>query len=421
VAATVHVVGAGLAGLATALTLSGAGQRVALYEASGQAGGRCRSYHDRRLDCVIDNGNHLLLSANHAALDYLREIGSRDELIGPPQAQFPFLDLAQGNAWTLRPAGGRLPWWIFRRARRVPDTKPGDYLAAWRLAWASEDATVAAQLRCAGPLWTRFWVPLTLAALNSAPEEASARLLWRVLRETFLAGEAACRPLVARRSLAATFIDPALACLESRGVTPAFGHRLRAMEIDQEQVRCLHFAARSIALDAGDRVVLALPPSGAAALLPNLDVPLASRAIVNAHYRLATAPSWPAGAGADLPMLGLLGGRAQWLFLRGAVVSLTVSAAEDMVGLPNEVLAEELWHDAGRALGHRGSTPPARIVKERQATFAQTPAEVARRPATRGPWRNMVLAGDWTDTGFPATIEGAIRSGRTAAHAVTRI
>src|SRR5665811_869793 len=110
---SVHIIGAGLAGLATAVRLVEQGARVTLYEATNQAGGRCRSYLDPVLGITIDNGNHLLLSGNKAALGYLETIGARDRLIGPSTASFPFIDLATRERWTLRANNGRLPWWIF--------------------------------------------------------------------------------------------------------------------------------------------------------------------------------------------------------------------------------------------------------------------------------------------------------------------
>ena len=114
-----HIVGAGLAGLACAVALVQQGQRVSLYDAAGQAGGRCRSLFDQSLDRPIDNGNHLLLSANQAALGFLDAIGAGDSLVGPPEAAFPFLDLRSGERWTLRPNSGPLPWWTWpARAQR---------------------------------------------------------------------------------------------------------------------------------------------------------------------------------------------------------------------------------------------------------------------------------------------------------------
>ena len=124
----------------------------------------------------------------------------------------------------------------------------------------------------------------------------------------------------------------------------------------------------------------------------------------------------------DRPFLGLVGGAAQWLFLRGDVVSLTVSAAAELAERPSEEIAERFWADTAVALDlGPDERPPIRIVKERRATFAQTPEALRRRAPARTKWRNLVLAGDWTDTGFPATIESAVRSGRAAAGIVTEI
>lgn len=412
VEATVHVVGAGIAGLACAVRLARQGRRVRLYEATGQAGGRCRSFHDSRLERTIDNGNHILLSANREARSYVAEIGAGDSLVGPAHAAFPFVDLASGERWTLRPGRGAIPWWLLNPRRRVPGTRLGDYLSALRLARAGPSDTVADYLESRDLLWARFWEPLCVAALNTAPEEASAQLLWRVVRDSFLKGEAACRPLIARDGLAASFVDPACALLRRAGAEIAFNARLRALRMEGERVRSLDFAGESVALAPADRVVLALPPTVAAELLPGLRAPEESRPIVNVHLRLESPPQLPEG----LPFLGLVGSWADWLFLRGDVASLTVSAARALAEEGGDAIGERLWRDTATALGlPEEPRPPMRVIKERRATFAQTPAALARRPPATTRWRNLLLAGDWTDTGYPATIESAVRSGRAAA------
>jgi squalene-associated FAD-dependent desaturase len=416
--ARVHVVGAGIAGLACAVRLLRQGHSVHLHEAAAQAGGRCRSYLDAKLGCLVDNGNHLLLSANRAALTYLEEIGARATMQGPARAAFPFVDLRSGERWTVRPNGGPLPWWLWSARRRIPHTRPGAYLHGLRLAFAGAEATVADCLDPRDPLWERFWEPLTVAALNTAPEEASARLLWLVVRATFAHGEAACRPLIARRGLAASFVDPALALLRAGGAEIAFNARLRAIAFAGERAQRLDFGERQVELAAGDRLVLAVPPPVAAALLPDLEAPREMRPIVNAHIRLPAPPRLPPGLSAELPLLGLIGGAAQWLIVRDDVVSLTVSAAADLAEEASDALAVRLWADAAAALGlDRGGAepPPIRIVKERRATFAQTPRALRQRPPARTRWANLALAGDWTDTGYPATIESAVRSGWAAA------
>ncbi len=407
-----HIVGAGLAGLACAVALVQQGRRVSLYDAAGQAGGRCRSLFDQSLDRPIDNGNHLLLSANQAALGFLDVIGAGDSLVGPPEAAFPFLDLRSGERWTLRPNSGPLPWWILFANRRVPGSRLGDYLNGLSILCAKDRDTVTDRISAEGPMWERFWEPLTVAALNTAPEEASARLLRAVVMETFARGAGACRPLIAKQGLSDSFVEPALAYLRDQGAEILFNWRLRTLEDDGKQVTALDFGAERRRLGPKDSVVIALPAPGAKSILPELDAPLDTRPIVNGHIRLPRPASLPEGG----PVLGLIGGTAQWLFLRGDVVSLTVSAAEALAGLPNEMVAERLWQDTAKALElDPDPMPPIRIIKEMRATFAQTPEAVAHRPGPETRWRNAFLAGDWTDTGFPATIEGAIRSGQAAA------
>jgi squalene-associated FAD-dependent desaturase len=415
-AGQVHVVGAGLAGLATAVALADTGQRVVLYESGQHAGGRCRSYVDAELGTRIDNGNHLLLSGNRSALAYLHLIDSLATFEEPGEAAFPFVDLSTGERWMLRPNRGALPWWVLCPRRRVPGTRARDYLAALRLRDAAPEATIAGCLDPSGLLYRRLWQPVAVAALNTAAEAGSALLFWQALRETLGRGAAACRPLVPREGLSESFVDPALATLRAKGAEVRFATRLRMMRFIGDRVAELNFDNGLIDVGEDDRVVLAVPAAVAARLVPELVVPEDHAPIVNAHYRIA------APAGAPL-FVGVVGGNAEWVFRKPGVISVTVSAADGLVDRPAEELSELLWRDVATALGLRAQPPlpPSRILKERRATFRATPAQLQRRPTTATRWQNLLLAGDYVDTGLPATIEGAIRSGLAAAEAVARL
>lgn len=407
--ARVHVIGAGLAGLAAAVRLSDQGHDVTLYEAAGHAGGRCRSFHDSVLDRLIDNGNHLVLSGNTSLRAYLGEIGATDNLThGDPV--FPFVDVRSGARWSLRPNTGPIPWWILAPSRRPPGATVGAFLSALNFWRAGPDDTVTDVLPQTHQLFETFWEPLALAVLNTPLDRAAAKPLWPVLAETFLRGAAACRPLLASGGLSAAFVDPAIAHLKQCGANIQFAQRLRAIESRDDRAATLRFTGADVALGATDSVILAIPHTDAQTVLPDIDAPRGGCAIVNAHFRLPEAPPF------DAPFIGLIGAAAHWAFVRGDVVSVTISAADDLAAQSAGNIADMIWPDVARAIRVDGAPRPAyRIVKERRATFDQTPGATQARPEPATALANLYLAGDWTNTGLPATIEGAVRSGHRAA------
>jgi squalene-associated FAD-dependent desaturase len=409
-AGTSHIVGAGLSGLSAAVKLAGDGRKVVVHEAAQFAGGRCRSYYDSVIDLVIDNGNHLLLSGNWAALDFLRRIGGIHAVHEAEHAEFPFADLTSGERWTLRPNPSRLPWWILDSRRRVPGTRTGEYFAPISMMRARETATVGAVMNCRGPLYERLWRPVLLAALNTEPREADARLAAQIVRETFAAGGQAYRPIVATGGLNAAFIDPARRYLAARGGTVRFAHSLRSIGFDGVAAVTLDFGGERLALDPDDVVILAVPPVVAKALIPDLTVPEKFHAIVNAHFRITPPRGQPA-------ILGVLNGVTEWLFAFPDRLAVTVSCADRLMDTPRDGLAETIWREVATLTGLAAELPRWQIVRERRATFAATPEQAAKRPETRTRYSNVYLAGDWTRTGLPATIEGSIRSGLNAATA----
>ncbi len=229
------VVGAGLAGLSAAVSLAGRGVAVRVLEASAQAGGRCRSYVDPVLGMTLDNGNHLVLSGNHATFDYLRAIGAEDRLVGPDEARLDFHDLASHKRWTIRPNPSALPWWIWRPA-------PGARHRAARLSGPGPAArpqgerTIGEAIACEGPLWDRLLEPFLLAALNTEAKSGSAALAGAVIAQSLARGGNAYRPRIAHPTLSAAFIEPALAFLAAHGASVRMGAPVRGLTFDGDRV-----------------------------------------------------------------------------------------------------------------------------------------------------------------------------------------
>ena len=408
----VHIAGAGLAGLSAAVKLASNGIRVCLHEATNQAGGRCRSYYDATLGMTIDNGNHLVLSGNHTALAFLDKIGARDRLSAPSNANLAFVDLATGENWIVRPNDGLVSWWILDPKRRVPGTQARDYLSFFHLMRSPENAAVGDVLDCSGPLYERLTRPLLLAALNTEPREASAKLAAAVIRETLAAGGRNYRPMIAHTGLSEAFVEPALRFIQTNGGTIHFGHRLRRLAFAESRIITLDFGEASVPLTGDDAVILAIPPAAASALLEDLRVPTEFRSIVNGHFRIKPPHQLA-------PITGVINGTIEWLFAFPDRLSITISNADRWLETPREQLAALMWQDVAAVTGIAEAMPPWQIVRERRATFAALPQAEAQRPSAVTRWTNLALAGDWTATELPATIEGAIRSGNRAADLVS--
>ena len=373
-----HVVGAGLAGLSASCALAEKGAAVTLYEAAPQAGGRCRSYFDPTLGQIIDNGNHFVLSGNHAVMAYLNRIGAQNRLVGPKKARTSFVDIRSNERWTIAPNDGPMPFWLFDSKRRVPGTRVSDYLEIARLLFAGTTMRASrtccpAKVRCGNGCCRPFF----LGALNTEPEGASAALAGALVRETFARGGKAYRtahrtPHTGRRvrrsgsglSGATRRPDPFR--------PQAAPHRARRPARDGTGIarrppsRCRRTMS----------VILAVPPWVAQEFLPEIAAPDEFRAIVNAHFKIAPPKDAP-------PMLGVIGGTAEWIFSFADRISITISGADRLIDMDRDMLAELLWRDVAAALKMTDELPPWQIVKEKRATFAATLEQAAKRAPAR--------------------------------------
>ena len=414
----IHIVGAGLAGLSTALQLALSGEKITIYEAAPFAGGRCRSFVDRVIGGRIDNGNHMVLSGNAAVQDYLYLSNALDTMEmgvnGSCKAQFPFMDIQSGKRWTIDMNKGSITYWIFDKKRRVPDTKLIDYLSAISILHAGEEDTLGDLLDKDSTLYRRFWEPFIVGALNTETDIASAKLLRTIFMQSFGAGGKACIPMIPKVGLSESFVLPCLNVLRQHGVEVKYHHRLRTILWEKDTIRELDFNGNNVELGPKDWVVLALPAWFMRDLLPDVPTPTDFRSIINVHYRV-DVPADKNG------FTGMIGGYAEWIFVRDGVASVTISCAERYKDIAVRDMAALVWKEVALLLDlDVAKFPPHRIFMEKYATFAATPEQNQLRPTSYTGWKNVALAGEWTATGLPTTIEGALRSGMKAAQVVMR-
>lgn len=412
---SVHIIGAGLAGLSAALFLQEQGLRPRLYDANSRPGGRCGGWSPAPGAPRRDRGTHLLLSGNDTVCGLIRRYGRAEDWIRLPP-RFRFRDLAEGTDWNLHPGAGRWPGWLLNPTRRVAGLGVFGHLHALLPLETSRAETVGAALDLRSVAGRRLIGPLTVALLNTPAEIASLPLLRRTLRDSLYRGGQALSPLLCRTSLEKDLITPLTEALSAAGVEI----RLRSAVSELQQTpEGLRLSGPAGPVFCGrDPVILAVDPAQAHRLLPDLLPDLPQSPILNLHY-----PIPDRGPEVLAELTGLCGGAAEWILRRSGHCAVTISAPRaDLLADPD--LPGTVWREIRQVYPDLplGCPADARLLTERRATLLQTPDTDRLRPQTRptvSGWpETLWLAGDWVQTGLPCTLEGAARSGRMAALAV---
>lgn len=426
----VAIIGGGWAGLAAAVELAHAGAAVVLFEAAPQAGGRARAV--RAGATRIDNGQHILLGAYSATLHLLRRIGVTESSVFRRQPLS--LRLRRRDGAVIELPARRGPAASLRALLALRGVSRRERLAALRVAVYARrpapepDVSVLAFLRAhkqGAAIIEALWEPLCVAALNTPIAEASAHLFLAVLRDALFGARHASDLLLPIVDLGACLPVPAQRFIEAQGgrvhvrrrVTGLrfVGNRVCGVDVDQESVEA-------------DHVVIATGPAACLALLTHPDLAtLRTRLGQLRPSPIATLYlRYPPEVTLGGEFVGLLGGSVQWLFDRGrltgehGVMAAVVSGpGAHMRVPPHAVIAA--WVAEIRA--HFPHWPPpieTKLIREKSATFAAHPGVDAYRPPCRTSVHGLWLAGDYTATGYPGTLEGAVRSGVECATAMLR-
>jgi len=433
---SVVVLGGGFAGIAAAVRLTELGHRVRLVERRQKLGGRAFSFTDPTTGDTVDNGQHLFMKCYHATLELLDTLGAKQDVVFQDQFRIEFRHPKEGSSVLFFPKYLPAPLNVLAGFLRFKWAGLRDILPLHRMKPALEDelpltlsvAQWLDQCRQTKQLQEVFWNPLCLAALNEQAELASARHLQAVLREGFFASSDGALLGYSRLGLSNLISTKAETFLKTQNQTIDLGLTAKKIEISASHNLTLHFSNdRPISPDA---VICALPPQSLSEVLP-LD------AMGDLHNRLGTyRPSpilsvnlWFDRPCLNTPLIGMLGTSMEWAFSKQLMyeqhdkasqghISLIASAARSLSRIPHKDLIRLALQEfqSVEPLAREAKLQNARVICEHRAT--QTLPLGDPPIQARTPHPNLVLAGDWIDTGIPATLESAVRSGFNAANIV---
>ncbi len=433
------IIGGGVAGLSAAVRLASQNRRVLLLERRQHLGGRTYSFRDEKTGDVVDNGQHLMMGCYRETMAYLRTIGSAELVSLQPRLHIPFADVITGNRAILRSGMLPAPLHVFSGLLRLSSIPLKDRLLLsrvgvellWRAPWkeyALSEMTVDYWLSGLGQseiARKHLWDVIAIGSLNDNPGLVSALPFFRVLRAAFLGKRSNAFLLIPNAGLSEVFAHPAKAYIESRGGKVRLGTAVDSISISSRAVKGVVLSS-SEEVTAG-AVVVAVPHYAAADILPGKEM-------TQPLTELETSPIITINLWFDRevmrePLIALLNGRVQWVFNRsmlvgssgaGQCLSCIISGARYHVDREKSELIAQAIEDLSAVLPgiEEASIVHALVLKEVRATFSPRPGSDALRPDTATPYANLFLAGDWTKTGLPATIEGAILSGHKAADAI---
>jgi hydroxysqualene dehydroxylase len=394
----VHIIGAGVSGLAAATSLAERNIPVNLYEAQTIAGGRARASSTAHQNRSFDHGVYSMMGSYTQSWKLVERIHAGAHWQALPRC-YDYMDSYSGERWTLR-----APFFI-------PPAPIADYGAPLRLLTAHKDAPIRSVVDPFHPLYESWVTPLTRMALGMQPDEASAKALGIVLRRTFLKGRKAMTRHVPRHSIHSALIAPALQFLESHGNSTYYGHQLTHLE-GNGRISTLAFTRKQWPIGKQDAVILATPPHVTQMIDPSIPVPQATQSMITVHFLLPHRER-------DYHMLGLIGGPIDYLLFKPEQIVAVCHAAEHLFHLDNTMLTERLWKQVRVALPYLPTAmPPFQMFKDCRAGFLSTPH--IKRPAIHTRIPNLFLAGDYTATHLPASIESAALSGHLAAEAAIK-
>lgn len=432
----IAVWGGGFAGLSAAIDLASKGHHVELFEAKSYLGGRAHSFKESKTGLTLDNGQHVLMGCYHSCMDFIRLLGVESKLEKQSVISVPYQS-ESGGSTTFQAANLPAPFHLLAALFRFGELKTQDRLAilylGFRLrlghrpktgmtaeAWLKKLDQTPGAIRA-------LWEPFCVAALNEPLHTASAVLLEETMRRSFFGGREDASIYVSRVGLSDLFMPEAAWYLESVGGKIHSGEGIQSLIFNGDAVSgFVTTKQRELRFDS---FVSALPASALQSLLPG-DHPFTGQIRSIPTAPIIAVHLFCDGPIMDRPFIGLLDSPVHWIFDRTRhlenretgthLFSCVVSAAYDLMPLGGPNLVQKIRAELARLFPESRHVKIVHhvVYKSRDATFAAQPDVLKLRPGTVSPWKNLYLAGDWIDTGLPATLESAVASAMMVAPAL---
>ncbi len=418
------VIGGGFAGLSAAVYLSRAGVKVHLLEASPKLGGRSYSFREKTTGDTVDNGQHLLRGCYNYTLDFLKLLGTDNLLPFPNNLHVPFVD-KNGKVYHLSTSSGFYPFNLLSAILKFNAVPLSDrFNAALFLGKALlysdrelEKLTVLELLKKENQserMIKSLWEIIAVGALNADMKEASAKLFVDILKQIFLTGNRSYKMLVPSAGLSKLYCEAATKIIEQNGGKVTCSAKIEKIKCTGNKIASV--ASNEMEHNDFDFVISAIPPYALDKILEpefsnelNLEK-FKTSPILSAHL-------WLKENSFSEKFYGLIESDVHWVFNHGSYISVTISGADKFNDLPHDKIKCIIFSELKKYFHffNEDSVSYIKRIKEKRATIVPSPEIIRKRPGSRTRYNNFFLAGDWTDTKLPATIEGAVKSGKIAA------
>jgi squalene-associated FAD-dependent desaturase len=431
----VIILGAGISGLSAAMHCSKLGKTPLLIESTANIGGRARSFEDRVSGDVIDNGQHVMMGCYVSFLELIQEIGMMHRIQKQKHLTIPFhfmngekdILLAKGIAGLNGPLGMALGMLRLGFLQFSDKTSLIAFAVRLRLGICKPGSMTAKEFllseRQTDVLIDLIWTPVILATMNGKPEDVSASVFVTVLRLAFFGSGNASSLYIPQCGLSELF-EPFEAWLNSRGGTMIRSNGVSSIQIENGKV-C------GVTLHDGQmlstsNVITAIPPHALYKVIPeSLQQHKYFSQLGQIRYSpIVSLYLWFDKAFPEIDLSAIMHAKTQWIFKKStamktaqSLLALTISAGDDIIGLSTEDLAQQCAQEIRQCFPEMRDAQVLhwKVIKEKSATVLIDPATEEIRPTQQSPIDGLFLAGDWTNTGLPATLEGAALSGKIAA------